>query len=105
MKIKTLINLLNKLPQDMEIEWWDAEWDIWYTIKNLKLKYIEWWDAEWDIWYTIKNLKLKYVIVNKSDSMISHSYFDEKDEEYENEIKELKLHHADYSEENVRVID
>ena len=37
MKIKTLINLLNKLPQDMEIEWWDAEWDIWYTIKNLKL--------------------------------------------------------------------
>lgn len=84
MKIKTLINLLNKLPQDMEIEWWDAEWDIWYTIKNLKLK---------------------YVIVNKSDSMISHSYFDEKDEEYENEIKELKLHHADYSEENVRVID
>ena len=84
MKIKALINLLNKLPQDMEIEWWDAEWDIWYTIKNLKLK---------------------YVIVNKSDSMISHKYFDEKDEEYENEIKELKLHHADYSEENVRVID
>ena len=84
MKVKALINLLNKLPQDMEIEWWDAEWDIWYTIKNLKLK---------------------YVIVNKSDSMISHSYFDEKDEEYENEIKELKLHHADYSEENVRVID
>ena len=84
MKVKALINLLNKLPQDMEIEWWDAEWDIWYTIKNLKLK---------------------YVIVNKSDSMISHKYFDEKDEEYENEIKELKLHHADYSEENVRVID
>lgn len=84
MKVKALINLLNKLPQDMEIEWWDAEWDIWYTIKNLKLK---------------------YVIVNKSDSMISHSYFDEKDEEYENEIKELKLHHANYSEENVRVID
>lgn len=84
MKVKALINLLNKLPQDMDIEWWDAEWDIWYTIKNLKLK---------------------YVIVNKSDSMISHSYFDEKDEEYENEIKELKLHHADYSEENVRVID
>ena len=84
MKIKALINLLNKLPQDMEIEWWDAEWDIWYTIKNLKLK---------------------YVIVNKSDSMISHKYFDEKDEEYENEIKELKLHHAGYSEENVRVID
>ena len=84
MKVKALINLLNKLPQDMEIEWWDAEWDIWYTIKNLKLK---------------------YVIVNKSDSMISHKYFDEKDEEYENEIKELKLHHADYSEEKVRVID
>ena len=84
MKVKALINLLNKLPQDMEIEWWDAEWDIWYTIKNLKLK---------------------YVIVNKSDSMISHKYFDEKDEEYENEIKELKLHHADYSEENIRVID
>ena len=84
MKIKALINLLNKLPQDMEIEWWDAEWDIWYTIKNLKLK---------------------YVIVNKSDSMISHKYFEEKDEEYENEIKELKLHNADYSEENVRVID
>lgn len=84
MKVKALINLLNKLPQDMEIEWWDAEWDIWYTIKNLKLK---------------------YVIVNKSDSMISHKYFDEKDEEYKNEIKELKLHHADYSEENVRVID
>ena len=84
MKIKALINLLNKLPQDMEIEWWDAEWDIWYPIKNLKLK---------------------HVIVNKSDSMLSHKYFDEKDEEYENEIKELKLHHADYSEENVRVID
>ena len=84
MKVKALINLLNKLPQDMEIEWWDAEWDIWYTIKNLKLK---------------------YVIVNKSDSMISHSYFDEMDEEYENEIKELKLHHTDYSEEKVRVID
>ena len=58
MKVKALINLLNKLPQDMEIEWWDAEWDIWYTIKNLKLK---------------------YVIVNKSDSMISHKYFDEKE--------------------------
>lgn len=84
MEVKALINLLNKLPQDMEIEWWDAEWDIWYTIKNLRLK---------------------YVIVNKSDSMISHSYFDEKDEEYENEIKELKLHHTDYSEEKVRVID
>ena len=39
--------------------------------------------------YAIKNLKLKYVIVNKSDSMISHKYFDEKDEEYEKQSAKL----------------
>lgn len=84
MTVKELIEKLKEYPEDMQIEWWDAEWDMWYVIKEIKLK---------------------YVIVDKTWWYIKHSYFDEKDEEYRNEIKEIELHKWEYSEEEILVID
>ena len=36
MKIKELIELLKKLPQNDEIEYWDWEWDVWFWIDKIE---------------------------------------------------------------------
>ncbi len=36
MKIKELIELLKKLPQNDEIEYWDWEWNVWFEIDRIE---------------------------------------------------------------------
>ena len=85
MKVKTLIALLEKLPKEDEIEYRDGEWWCWFSIKEIRrMKCVE--------------------VKDKRMFSVWGYYTDLEDEEFEQDINQLKSEWKDFEITHKRVI-